>query len=448
MKLKLLKKILFTSIPLSLLSTPAMASVAYQCNGNNTDRTCLIELGSTKDKIPANMITQDTIDAILKQEKKAKKLKIEFSAVDGGYMAYPLMFKNFDNLIIYLDKGATITAIPRDAKSKANGKHNSPWSGVSQFIGFDNCNHLTITSDDLADEYLTNNLPKFDATLPAYFDGQGQDWWKNYKGVDRPVMFDISNLSDLTISNLEFRNSSRAHLSIRGVDGININHVLVHSDSGSPNTDGINIGDVRDVSITNSTIFNGDDNIAINSSGSEPDKNININNIDIHYGHGISLGSNVYNDIQGVNVENITFHNSVNGLRVKTRGDDNGKDSKGDTVSAADSHHSHKSKHASIQDIHYKNITMVDVKKPIIYDFGYQGKDKWSNVKLSNITYDTVTANGSDYPAQFLCDDGNDCSNISLTNVKVNSQGKCQDITLTIDGETKKYKDSQQKCLE
>lgn len=436
-------KVISIGIFACALSSEANASVTFQCSGDKDAPTCLIQKGSTADGSSSNVITQQTIDNILAKQKKAKQLTIEFTPDD--YTIYPIIIDRVNNLTFKLDDGVTITSIPRNGKNTSNSKKSDPWKDAKHLISFTNCNNLTLIGAKPNSNQLNNNRPKPDTTMPSVIDGHGADWWEAYgkdKHIDRPTLMYFHGVNGLTIEDLEFRNSPRAHLMIRSVTNIKINQILIHSDKDSPNTDGINTGGVQTVNITDSTIYNGDDSIAMNSSSEMPDKDIYINNMDMYYGHGISIGSHVDGNVDGVTAQNVSFHYTHNGLRIKTMCEANcSSDDSYDQVNTTNG----KKNQITVANVHYKNITMEGVKNPIIYDFGYGGK--WSKVQVNNISYDNVTSTGKSLPSTLLCKSVNGCKDITLNNVKLQEGSKCSDITLTVDGKTVKYNDKAADCL-
>ncbi len=431
----------------------AFALVNFQCYGNNYNSQCIIMKGNSHDARtdystnaqeydPSQVITQDTIDAILKKQKNAKQLTIEFTP--GNYTTYPLSIQNVNNLTFKLDNGTVITAIPMKQKNKSDKKDSNPWKNVEHVIEFINCNNLTLVGAAPNANQLKNNRPDENTTMPSVIDGNGADWWKaanKDSKTYRPPFFFLQNINGLNISNLEFRNSPRVHLKIRNAKDTSIDQILIHSDKDSPNTDGINVGAVQNLSITNSTIYNGDDSIAINSYKPYIDQNIKINNMAMYYGHGISLGSDVSSDIENVTATNIDFHFTHNGLRIKTDCDKDCSD-KDDNDFA----NSKNKNPVTINNINFNHITMEGVKFPIIYNFGYESK-KWSNVNVKNITYSDIHSENSKMPSTLLCHKQNGCSGINFDNVSIDSAGECQDISITQDGSKKTYSDKATKCL-
>lgn len=453
-KLKINKKTLMLTLMAGLFTTPVFASVSYQCINGNDNQTCKIWQGNTADTLPSNVINQVTIDNILNSQKKSRYITIEITP--GNYTMYPFKIHGVNNLTFKLDQGVTMTAISKDQKEKGNKAKSDPWKSVDDIIIFENCNNLKVIGAAPSPMNLIDNRPESNIDMPSVIDGNGADWWRDHEkdnSIFRPPLIDFSHINGLTIEDLEFRNSPRAHVSVRNSKDITIHQVLVHSEPDSPNTDGLNIGSVQNVQISDSTIYNGDDSVAINSDG-DGDHNININNMDMYFGHGVSIGSHVNANVEGVVVQNVIFHNTTNGLRIKTLCDGGvctKSDGNGDSAE-------HKGKEIVVSNIQYKNISMYDVKNPIIYDFSY-GK-AWSKVQVNNITYTNVTSVSSNKsgkkdkfkkysnPATLLCEEENGCKNIVLNNVSIDSYGLCRDIDMSVNNHDEDYKNKINTCLD
>ena len=63
--------------------------------------------------------------------------------------------------------------------------------------------------------------------------------------------------SNLVLSGLRIQNSPQFHVKFDGCQGVLINEVSLYSPKLSPNTDGIHLGNTRDVGIYNTMISNG-----------------------------------------------------------------------------------------------------------------------------------------------------------------------------------------------
>ncbi|XP_014515663.1 probable polygalacturonase At3g15720 [Vigna radiata var. radiata] len=83
-----------------------------------------------------------------------------------------------------------------------------------------------------------------------------------------------------------------AHIAVNGCDGALVSHINIHSPPKSPNTDGFDIANSKNIVIEDSTLATGDDCIAINGGSSY----INATRLFCIGGHGISMIHNCRED--------------------------------------------------------------------------------------------------------------------------------------------------------
>jgi polygalacturonase len=104
-----------------------------------------------------------------------------------------------------------------------------------------------------------------DGNGPLYWDGLGGGG-----GIVKPKFFAAHNLIDSTITNLHIQNTPVQAVSIDGANGLTITDMTIDNSAGDAgalghNTDGFDIGDSTDVTITGANVANQDDCVAINS---------------------------------------------------------------------------------------------------------------------------------------------------------------------------------------
>jgi polygalacturonase len=183
--------------------------------------------------------------------------------------------------------------------------------------------------------------------------GQGSGWWSSGKAASsRPRLVEIANGNGITVSNVTLENAGAMHLFLKDTNNVTVNHVTISSPSSSPNTDGIDPAGDQNVLIENSTISDGDDNIAIKAEDvGTPTSNVTITNCTFGSGHGVSIGNDLAGGVSGVTVENSTFSGTTNGIRIKSTRTTGG----------------------NISGITYSNLTMTNVTHPIWFS-GYYPK--------------------------------------------------------------------------
>ncbi|KAG6576845.1 Receptor-like protein EIX2, partial [Cucurbita argyrosperma subsp. sororia] len=153
----------------------------------------------------------------------------------------------------------------------APSKDEWPSDGEDKWVQFYDVDSLTVQGD-------------------GRFNGQGSSWWNKdcHNHCNRPTALFFHNCNGLRLSKMKHINSGKNHISINDCNNVVISNIHISAPDESPNTDGINISQSKNVLIENSFIATGDDCIAINNGSS----NINIVDITCGPGHGISGSGN------------------------------------------------------------------------------------------------------------------------------------------------------------
>ncbi|KAK1374975.1 hypothetical protein POM88_031168 [Heracleum sosnowskyi] len=172
----------------------------------------------------------------------------------------------------------------------------------------------------------------------------------------------------------------------------------------SSNTDGIHMGRVKGVRITNTVIAVGDDCISVGDDSND----ITITNITCGPGHGISIGSlGRYpddKDVRNVAISNCTFRKTANGARIKTF---------------------HDSPVLQASNISFTDITLDNVSNPIIIDQNYFAKKPGaSKVKITGVHYKNFKGSTNTNKAISLhCSDAVPCEAIDFTDIDLTYVG-------------------------
>jgi hypothetical protein len=128
----------------------------------------------------------------------------------------------------------------------------------------------------------------------------GYSWWELSSAANgvgnqqnpRFIQMD-SGSSNITLYKITLRNSPLFHVSTTGaVSSFTAWDIKIVTPTTSRNTDGIDPGNVTNVTITRSWISDGDDNVAVGAAGTTaPASNISVTNNHFFAGHGQSFGS-------------------------------------------------------------------------------------------------------------------------------------------------------------
>ncbi|KAJ3671543.1 hypothetical protein LUZ60_007622 [Juncus effusus] len=237
-------------------------------------------------------------------------------------------------------------------------------------------------------------------------DGQGKAMWdcKTY-GSSCPqasTSLTISESRNVLIRGLTSLNSEGFHLVIFASRHVRVHHARIIASGTSPNTDGIHIQMSDHVSIMKSNIRTGDDCVSMGAGTS----NVLIENMNCGPGHGISIGSLGGTDnepgVLNVTVKSVTFYGTQNGLRIKTWG---------------------KPYEGFVSGVGFENITMDDVKNPIIIDQNYCPKKvscpgQSSGIKISDVWYKNIRgSSATEVAVKFDCSPQYPCKGIDLHDV-------------------------------
>jgi polygalacturonase len=190
-------------------------------------------------------------------------------------------------------------------------------------------------------------------------DGQGKAWWEAFRAdkamTHRPYMIKFNKCSRVYVHGVTLTNSPMFHLVPQNCTDVTIQGITIQSPANAPNTDGIDPSGWNYL-ITNCTIDDGDDNIAVKPGGnsrSPGDKNFTITNCTFRHGHGMSIGSGTDNGIEDLRVSNCTFDSTDAGIRIKTS----------------------RGRGGLLQNLTYENLTMTAVKNPIYIIDWYPERD-------------------------------------------------------------------------
>jgi polygalacturonase len=279
---------------------------------------------------------------------------VEIPAAAQDWESGPLTMAS--NVDLQIDAGATLQAV---------AMASYPNEGSSSVANF-------ITSSSSA----TN----MEITGGGIIDGNGATWWAS--SDTRPYLLKLSG-NTMLIQGVTLQNSPMITLGFSSASNVTVNGITVSAPSTSPNTDGID-PEGSHYLIENCNISDGDDDIAI-----KPESifcsDITITNCVIGTGHGISVGGETNDGLNGLTVTNITFNGTSNGLRLKA-----GRGSGG-----------------LVENVTYSNITMINVANPFyITSYYLNGSDTqpsnpasdagvfppgantpfWENITFTNIT--------------------------------------------------------------
>lgn len=279
---------------------------------------------------------------------------VRFTA--GTYLSKPIYLHSKTTL--QLEKGAMLKATddPRDFL-KPGVSWQEGWNG--NFIHF-------IQGEDLTDVTITGK---------GIIDGSGERWWipaeaarRKTPGytLPRPNLIVLEDCKNVRLENITLQNSPKFHFVPKRCEDVVVSNVTIISPAHAPNSDAIDPNCSKNVLITKCYIDVGDDNVAIKSGQKVEGREFACEDITITdcvflNGHGVSIGSETNGGVRNVTLQNCTFENTENGLRIK----------------------SNRTRGGLVENIEYSNITMKNVIPAITLTCQYGGTSAGDPVQLS-----------------------------------------------------------------
>ena len=191
-----------------------------------------------------------------------------------------------------------------------------------------------------------------DARGGAKLLGQHETWWElahRAKVEDQtqavPRLLVVRRSNDFTLFQITLRNSPNCHVTTEAVDGFTAWGLKLDTPKWARNTDGIDPqAGTTNVSVVDSYLRTGDDNMSPKSSGAGAVTHVTVRNVHFYNGHGFGIGSQVSGGISAVRVDGLTIDGADNGIRIK----------------------SDRSRGGLVEDVRFENVCMRGVTNPIV----------------------------------------------------------------------------------
>lgn len=182
--------------------------------------------------------------------------------------------------------------------------------------------------------------------------GQTQTWWDlahEAKVTDRqqsvPWMMVLRHADGFILYRITLRNSPGFHVAINDTDGFTAWGVKIMTPKSARNTDGIDPGSSRNITIAYSYIHTGDDDVAVKSGNTGPASHISVLHCHFYTGHGMSIGSGTNGGVDHMLVDDLTIDGADNGIRIK----------------------SDRSRGGLVHDLLYRNVCIRNVTNPLVF---------------------------------------------------------------------------------
>ncbi len=164
-----------------------------------------------------------------------------------------------------------------------------------------------------------------DARGGAKLLGQDVTWWDlahEAKVKDQqqsvPAMIALRHADNFILYKITLRNSPGFHVSVNQTDGFTAWGVKIMTPKTARNTDGIDPGSSRNITIAYSYIHTGDDDVCLKPSAAGAVSNMSVLHNHFYTGHGMSIGSGTYGGVDHLLVDDLTIDGADNGLRIKS----------------------------------------------------------------------------------------------------------------------------------
>ena len=309
-----------------------------------------------------------------------KAVELAADGASSAFLSGPIELKTGVTLLI--DKGVTLygSRNPADYEIDAGtcGINADGKSGCKPLIYGKHALHAGIMGDGVIDG-------RGGAKLIKAGKEQSKSWWdlaedartQGHQQVPRLIILD--GCDDFTIYRITLKNAAFFHVTYSNGDGFTVWGLKIDTPRNARNTDGVDPGASKNITVTKSFIRDGDDNIAI-KGGSGPVENMSVSDNHFYYGHGMSIGSETTAGVSKLRVTNLSLDGTDAGIRIKTQ-------------QAYGGH---------VHDLVYENVCIRNSKAPIQLDTNYSANPK---------------PGSGNFP---VFDD------ITLRNVRINGGGKIQ----------------------
>jgi len=220
----------------------------------------------------------------------------------------------------------------------------------------------------------------------------------------RPILISISNSNSVILYEIQIENAPQQHVVYNYGNGFTVWGITINTPWSSQNSDGLDIGNSQNVTVTQSTLSDGDDDVAIGSASGAEAEDYTISNNHIFAGHGVSIGSITSSGVANILVENNSFSGNTadansTALRIKSAADRGGlvNNVQYDNICIQNSNsplqlNPHYNSNSGTEYPHFTNIGYHDVHVLTAGDVEIQGYNSsyLTTVTLDNVIFDSL----------------------------------------------------------
>ena len=278
-------------------------------------------------------------------------------ASDGGRNAFltgPLQLRKGVTLLV--DKGVTLYG-SRDPKVYEKspgscGMVNNERAGCNTLIVANHADDAGIMGDGVIDGR---------GGLKLLVDGKDSNktWWDLAEDARKggrqqvPRLIEMEASNNFTLYRITLKNSANFHVVYHHGDGFTVWGLKIDTPRNARNTDGVDPSSSKNITVTQSYIRDGDDNIAI-KGGDGPVTNMTVIHNHFYYGHGMSIGSETNGGVSAIRVTDLSLDGDDDAIRIK----------------------SNPSRGGLVHDVVYDDVCIRNSKAPVFMDtnYNYPGK--------------------------------------------------------------------------
>ena len=224
---------------------------------------------------------------------------------------------------LLIDKDVTLygSRNPRDydiRRGSCGTVDDSDKDGCYALIEADHANHAGVMGEGVIDGRGGEKLLLNGAVQPV-------SWWmlgeeaRMWGHQQVPRLIDTDHSNDFTVYEVTLRNSPGAHVGFRNGDGLTVWGIRIDTPRNVMDADGIDPSSAKDVTVAESYIRSGDDNIAI-QAGRKPTRNVSILRNHFYWGDGMAIGSETHGGVSSVLVSDLTIDGPDDGIRIQSDG--------------------------------------------------------------------------------------------------------------------------------
>ncbi len=272
-------------------------------------------------------------------------VELKANAGEDAFLSGPVELRKGVTLIV--DKGVTLYG-SRDPKVYETspgscGVVNEERNGCKPLISVKHVSGAGVMGDGT-----------IDGRGGAKLLGKDVTWWElaeqaragGRQQVPRIIVADYAD--NFTLCRITLKNSPNFHVVYNHGDGFTVWGLKIDTPKrGARNTDGVDPGGSKNITITHGFIRAGDDNVAI--KGGDPISNMTVIHNHFYWGHGMSIGSETNGGVSKIRVTDLSLDGPDNAIRIKSNG----------------------SRGGLVHDVVYDDVCIRNSPNPIMLDTGY-----------------------------------------------------------------------------